>query len=288
MKILVAGAGGLVGSEFVSQLSSSHEVIARSHHDLDVTDRKTVAALVSRERPELIINCAVLGVDACELDPARAVRVNVTGTENLARAALAVQAEFLQLSTNYVFDGERNDGSPYSIADAPDPVNVYGETKLAGERAATAACERSYIVRTSWVFGPSKASFFNMAISSLISRRHFRAVIDVWASATYVRDLVLRAEEILTRHRHATYHVVNDDNCTYHEFAHEVARLLQVSETDAHDLILPATAAEVFPYARRPRFTPMRCLVSEELGLTPMRNWRIAAADYVERFTVGK
>ena len=281
MKIVITGAGGLVGREFVRQLSASHRVIALTHRDLDIANREAVDVLVASERPELIINCAVVGVDACELDPSRAWSVNAAGAENLARAASTIDAEFVQLSTNYVFDGERTDGSFYSIEDTPNPVNVYGETKLAGERAVLAACKQSFIVRTSWVFGEGKNNFFSTAKASLIAGQSLRVVTDVWASATYVRDLVSRVTEILSHHRYVTYHVVNSDLCSYYEFALEVALVLKVSDLDAEALIQPVKAAELFRSARRPRYTPLRCLISEELGLVAMRGWRAAAAVYV-------
>src|SRR6266851_3767333 len=126
MKVVIVGAGGLVGSEFALHLSTSHDVLPFRHADLDITDCEAVARIILNERPALIINCAVLGVDASELDRSLAVSVNVAGAENLARAANFVDAEFLQLSSNYVFDGERSRDSPFAIEDAPMPINIYG------------------------------------------------------------------------------------------------------------------------------------------------------------------
>src|SRR5687767_7874267 len=107
MRVLIAGAGGLVGRELTRQLSDKHPVSALKHDQLDVTNRLAVRKLILAERPSLIINSAVLGLTACELDQSRAWDVNVTGAENLAQAAAEIDAEFLYLSTNYVFDGKR-------------------------------------------------------------------------------------------------------------------------------------------------------------------------------------
>src|SRR5947207_9486932 len=106
MKVAIIGAGGLVGKEFTRHFSNGHEVLPLAHKDLDVTDAQGVKCLILDERPALIINCSVLGVDACELDPQSAWTVNAAGAGHLAKAAAAIDADILQLSTNYVFDGQ--------------------------------------------------------------------------------------------------------------------------------------------------------------------------------------
>lgn len=281
MKVAIVGAGGLVGNEFARHLSPHHDVLSLRHPDLDITDSDAVSNVILNERPELIINCAVLGVDASEVDPSLAWSVNVAGAENLAQAANAVDAEFVQLSTNFVFDGERSRDSPYTIKDGPAPINTYGQTKLAGERAVSSAAERCFIVRTSWVFGTGKKNFFSTAPRSLRAGQKVRAITDVWASSTYVRDLVQRVMDIVSLRHYATYHVVNSGICSYYEFALEVARILRTSEAELRALIEPVELGDLQLRARRPLFTPMSCSVSKEIGLAPLRDWRAALAEYV-------
>src|SRR5690348_3684966 len=117
MKIVIVGAGGLVGKEFARQFSNGHQVLALTHSDLDITDTQAIRRIVFNERPELIINCAVLGVDACELDPLLAWSVNVVGAENLAKTSAEIDAEFLQISSNFIFDGKRALNSFYAVKD---------------------------------------------------------------------------------------------------------------------------------------------------------------------------
>lgn len=279
MKIVITGAGGFVGKEMTTYLSARHEILPLTHQALDITDGQAVNRVIKDARPDLIINCSVLGVDDCQIDPEKAYAVNAAGPQYLAEAAAEIDAEILQLSTNYVFAGDREPGSYYTIRDAPAPINKYGETKLAGEIAVRRAAPKSYIVRTSWVFGPGKKdNFFSLAARSLLERRRLRAVIDVWASVTYVDDLVARVGEILAFRRFATYHVVNDGSCSYYDFALEAARQLNL-ETD--DLIEAVSEAEMKRLAPRPSSTPMRCLVSEELGLPALRDWRRALSQYL-------
>jgi len=283
MKILITGAHGLVGSHLTDRLSHSHDVLALGRTDLDITDADQLFAFVEKESPDLIINCAVVDVDECERNPEKAASVSVTGPENLAKTASDSGAEIVHFSTNYVFDGERKSGY-YTIDDEPEPINIYGQTKLDGERAVQAACERSYIVRTSWVFGKGKDSFLSTAGDSLKAGRKVSAITDMRASTTFVDDLIGRVEEIVENKTFGIYHVVNSGTCSYHDFAQEAARIVGLSESEANELIIATSAADARPGAPRPLYTPMRCKLSEEIGLEPMRDWREALAEYIRHY----
>jgi dTDP-4-dehydrorhamnose reductase len=288
MKIIITGAGGFVGKELTRFFSTEHQVTALSRRDLDITDCDAVRRVVSDARPDLVINCAVLGVDVCEADPALAQAVNIAGPKYLAEAVAEIDAEIMHLSTNYVFDGDREADSYYTIRDAALPINQYGKTKLAGELAVTQAAPKSYVVRTSWVFGAGKENFFSGAVRALAARRPVRAVNDLWASVTNVVDLVSRINEILAHRRYATYHVVNDGCCSHYDFAAEVARRLRLPEAEANALINSVAEAEMQRLAPRPRYTPMRCLVSAELGLPPLRHWQAALSDFLGELAVNQ
>jgi dTDP-4-dehydrorhamnose reductase len=279
-KIAITGAGGLVGKEFVRQLSSHNRLLALKHEDLDITNRPEIERILFAERPSIIINCAVLGVDQSESHPESAWAINATGAEALAQTANRINANFLQLSTNYVFSDRPRD-SFLTIDDAPAPINVYGETKLAGENASKNANDKCYIVRTSWVFGLDKENFFSAAPLALKAGRKIRAITDVHASVTYVSDLVSRTIDILSRGRYSTYHVVNDGVCSYFDFAIEAGRILNISGRQLSELIEKVELDQFGLPATRPRYTPMRCKVSEALGLPPMRHWRDALAAYL-------
>src|SRR5215204_5792170 len=280
MKIIITGAGGLVGGVLSRRFADSgDDVLALRRADLDVTDEGAVERLIKAERPGLVINCAVLGVDECERDPAAARAVNAKAPRVLSAAANEVDAWFLHFSTNYVFDGERE--GPYTEEDEPRPLSVYGSTKAEGEHSALAVNMRCVVVRTSWVFGAGKRSFLSTAHSELLAGRRVRAIRDTWASVTYVEDLAQRIEEILALCVSGLFHVVNEGVCTYEEFAREAARLVGLDEETVAPLIETVTEAEMRRAATRPRHTPLRSLASEQLGLVPLRDWREALADYV-------
>ena len=278
MKIIITGAGGLVGGCLAGRLGREHVVVAPRRAELDVTDAAAVRRFIGEGRPQLVVNCAVLGVDECERDPEAARAVNAEAPRSLAAAAADVGAEFLHFSTNYVFDGEGRE--PYGERDGPHPVNVYGLTKEEGERAALGANPRGYVVRTSWVFGAGKESFLSTAHRELAARRSVRAISDTWASVTYVEDLAARVEELIGARRHGLYHVVNEGVCTYEDFAREAARLAGLDEEEAARLVETVTESQVRRPARRPRYSPLRCTASAELGLPPLRHWREALAAY--------
>ena len=285
MKILITGAAGLVGSHLARRLANEHDVLALEHADLDITDPEAVRRTVSGAKPALIVNCAVLQVDESERDLAKARAVNVDGPGYLAEAASEVGAEIVHFSTQYAFAGEPLERASYTISDEPRPVNVYGQTKVAGEAAVRAACARSYIVRTSWVYGSGKKSFLCDVHHDMGAGRKVRAIDDIWSSTTYVADLIERVMTIRALGRYGTYHVVNGGVCSYYEFALEAGRVLGLAGAEIDGLIEIVHESEMKRLAARPRYTPLRCLLSEELGLPPMRDWRAALAAYVrEKF----
>jgi dTDP-4-dehydrorhamnose reductase len=286
MKIVITGAGGLIGSHLAQSFNRNHEVLPLKHSDLDITDSEAVTSCLTQTQPSLIINCATIEVDDCERNPNLAQAIHVEGPHRLAQTASCIGAEFIHFSTNYVFAGHEEGRSPYTVRDEPHPINVYGKVKLAGESAVREASPRTFIIRTSWVYGSGKKAFLSTVHRELLAGRPVRAVADNWANTTYVMDLVARIDEILAGKRYGTYHVVNEGICSYSEFALEAGCLLELTGTRLKQLVELIDEAETNRPAPRPRYTPMHCLLSEELGLMPLRNWRSALGDYLSASTL--
>jgi len=281
VKVLIAAAAGLVGSHLAQRLARQHDVLALKHGDLDITDQSAVQRYVADARPELIFNCAVIQVDESEQDSAKAQAVNAKGPRYLAEAANRVGAEIVHFSTQYAFQGEPVGRAPYTITDEPAPINLYGKTKLIGEEAVHEACVQSYIIRTSWVYGSGKNSFLCSVHNDLKEGKKVRAIDDIWSSTTYVEDLIDRVMMIRRTGFYGTYHVVNTGICTYYEFALEAGRLLGLARRELDSLIEITHERDMKRIAPRPRYTPLRCLLSEELGLPSMRDWHDALGAYV-------
>jgi dTDP-4-dehydrorhamnose reductase len=282
MKILTTGAAGLIGQHLARRLARDHDVLALKRGDLDITDRDAVNHCVSAVKPSLIVNCAVIQVDESEKNPAKTRAVNVDGPRFLAEAANRVGAEIIHFGTQYTFDGEPLGRPPYTIEDEPRPVNTYGKTKIAGEEAVREACARSYIIRTSWVYGSGKNSFLCTVHDDLRAGKRVRAIVDIWSCTTYIEDLIWRILQIVGKGRYGTYHIVNEGVCSYHEFALEAAHLAGLSRDQVDLLIEQVKEAEMQRTAVRPRYTPMSCILSEKLGLPPTRDWHDALAAYVK------
>lgn len=259
MRVVVTGAAGLVGRA----VAARYQAIALTHNDLDITDRDAVRRKMTEVRPDLIVNCAVIGVDACEDDPKLAKAVNVDGPRNLAEVAPAI----VHFSSNYVFDGEEE--KLYAVDDDARPINEYGRTKLEGERAVSKACPNACIIRSSWIFGSGKASFISTVHRELRAGKRVRAVSDIFASTTFVDDLVLRVVEIVERREYGLHHVVNAGVCSNLSFALEAARIVGAPES-----LVESISTRDAHRAPRPRCTPL-------LAVPALRDWREALAAYV-------
>jgi dTDP-4-dehydrorhamnose reductase len=260
MRIVVTGAAGLLGRAVVHHYGA----IGLAHSDLDITDRGAVSKIMRELRPDLIVNCAVIGVDECEVDPALARAVNVDGPALLAEHAPAM----VHFSSNYVFSGTEE--KFYSVDDEAVPINEYGRTKLAGERAVRRLCRKSYIIRSSWIFGEGKDSFISTVHRRLREGQRVRAVSDIWASTTYVDDLVKSLAEIIQGGEYGLHHVVNAGVCSNESFAREAARIIGGDEK-----LIEADSTHRIHRAPRPRYTPL-------LALPPLRDWREALRAYIE------
>ena len=217
MRVLVTGAGGQVGTELVEALGP-HEVIACTHADLDAGDRDSTLAAITGTHPDAIVHCAAwTNVDGCESDTDRAYRDNALACRNVMEAARRVDAYVVALSTDYVFDGEKE--TAYDEWDTPNPVSVYGASKLAGEFELDPNCA---VVRASWVCGRNGSNAVKTILRLAQQKGKMRFVTDQRGSPTVVSDLVVALRSFVVDRLPGTWHVTNQGALTWYEFARSV------------------------------------------------------------------
>jgi dTDP-4-dehydrorhamnose reductase len=254
-------------------------VLAYDRQSFDITNQDVLTKTILDEKPEVVINCAAwTDVDGCELDPQRAFAVNAQGPENLAKASRLAGALLITISTDYVFDGEKE--GFYTQRDNPNPRSVYASSKLEGEHRAQQANARTIVARTGFVFGPGGKNFLSTVVQRARNPGTLLAIGDAYGTPTYSVDLAERLRELSQLDLPGVYHVVNGGRGTSFEgFAREVINItgrdgVEIQRVSMDSLKRPAP---------RPRNSRLRCLLSEAIALAPLREWRDALREYVKQ-----
>ena len=282
MRVLLIGGAGQLGVDLKAALVG-HEVEAPGHEALDVTRADAVDALVARLAPDAVVNTSAFhDVPKCEADPAAAFAVNATGPFNLARACAKAGAALVHVSTDYVFDGTR--GEPYREEDPARPLMVYGASKLAGEHLALAACARTYVVRTTGLFGrnpcrakPGGRNFVENILAWSKERDELKVVDDQRCCPTYTPDLARQIVRLLEGDAApGVYHAVTPPGCSWHAFAKLILGLAGVT------VKLTAVTSDAFPAPfRRPADSRLANARLEAAGLSVMRPLAEALGEYL-------
>jgi dTDP-4-dehydrorhamnose reductase len=276
---MVVGAAGMVGQALCSYCQASGDIVLPyDRQRLDITDTKGVMDAVDREIPDTIINCSAwTDVDGCESDPARARAVNSNGPKNLAKAARRASAGFITISTDYVFDGEKE--GFYTQRDDPNPRSVYAVSKLEGERQAQTAYARTIVVRTGFVFGPGGRNFLSTIMQRAASGKSLKTISDARGTPTYSPDLAARLRYLAEVDLPGTYHVVNSgEGATFEDFAYAA-----VEEAGYPNVVIESVPMESLNRpAARPRNSCLRCLLSEAMGLPALPHWRSGLKRFAE------
>ena len=277
MKVLVTGAGGMVGRAVSERFASEdHKVFAHNHQSLDITEAEVVAATFVRERPEVVINCAAwTDVDGCELDAPGAYAINLRAVESLPTASRRIGALFITISTDYVFDGSKQ--GFYTQRDDPQPTSVYGAAKLDGERRAQAACARTVVVRTGWIFGAGGTNFLSTIMERTQRGERLKTISDAYGTPTYARDLAARLYDLAQLDLPGIYHVVNSGpGVSYEEFTRAALAAAGCENVTIESISIDSLSRP----APRPRNSRLRCLLSEAVGLPQLPLWLTALKDF--------
>ena len=275
MKVVVTGAAGMLGSDVATMgASMSHEIVALDRDDLDVTDPGRVERLILRERPGAVINCAAwTKVDAAEEFESEADQVNGEGAGFVADAAAKAGAMVVYPSTDYVFDGTKK--GPYTESDEPAPLQAYGRSKLAGERATALLNRQSFIVRTSWLFGPRGENFVETMLRLGQGGGPVVVVHDQVGSPTYTGHLAVGLLRLLDGASYGVHHMTNTGSCSWYEFAMEVFRQAEVVTR-----VMGSTSDMMERPANRPANSVLATGRSAPITLP---DWKRGLSDYLAR-----
>jgi dTDP-4-dehydrorhamnose reductase len=281
MRILVTGSNGQLGSALISRfVARGDAIVGMDLPELDITEPATVSAAFASVRPEVVVNCAAwTAVDEAETNEDAAMAVNGVGPGLLAGACAATDAWLVQVSTDYVFSGDES--GAYAESAEPNPQSAYGRTKLAGEVAVREMLpDRHYIVRTAWLYGPNGQNFVRTMLRLADERETVSVVTDQVGQPTSAEDL---ADQIIAlidaRPPAGTFHATNAGEVSWFDFAQEIFRLA------GHDpaRVLPVTSDEFQRPAPRPANSVLGHDRWTEVGIAPMRDWRLAIARAMER-----
>ena len=290
MKLLVTGREGQLARSIAERAVNypGLDIIFTSRSEADLSSSGSVAAAIAAVRPELVVNAAAYtAVDQAEEEPALAFRINAEGAGEAAAAARELGAAFIQLSTDYVFDGGASE--PYR-EDAPtEPLSVYGRSKLAGEEAVRAANPNHLILRTSWVFSPFGRNFVRTMVSLAADEDVLAVVNDQHGCPTSALDLAKAILAIAGRWQEGdrtglgeTYHLAGAGSTSWFDLASEVMAQCRRMGLPAAD-VRPITTAERRTKAVRPPYAVLDCSrIERDLGLR-LPDWRQSVAETVER-----
>lgn len=278
MRVVVTGAGGMLGSDVVRAASSvNHEVVAIPRAELHVADASAVRARIAEELPDAVVNCAAYtNVDGAEDDLRTAMDVNGHGARNVAEAAAVLGVPVVYLSTDYVFDGSK--GEPYVESDPTHPLSVYGQSKLAGEHETARTTDRHFIVRTQWLFGTSGRNFVETMLSLASDHGEVVVVRDQVGCPTYTGHLADAVVRLLDTRAYGIHHIAGGGSCSWYEFAQEIFRQ---TETDCR--VMSCTTAETGRRAPRPLHSVLDTEREEAIRLP---DWQEGLSSYLsERVT---
>lgn len=272
MRIAITGADGQLGSE-LQRVLDGHTVVPLCYPDFDLL-KPDVEERVLAARPELIIHAAAYtNVDKAEDEPAIALAVNAEGTARVARAAAKAKARLIYVSTDYVFDGRQR--VPYEETDEPHPCNVYGRSKLEGERYVLRLCANSLVVRTSWLYGRHGANFVKTILRAAKEQPELRVVADQRGCPTHAGDLALMLAGLIRHDITGIVHAAGSGDCTWQEFAAAIVSTLGLST-----LVHPISTKEAARKAPRPAYSVLADRRLGALGLS-LPHWKESLARFL-------
>ena len=276
--ILVTGSTGQLGSDVVKELlKRGYSTLSPNRSELNLCSEDNIRNYISNSNCEAIVHCAAYTqVDKAEDEKDLCIKINATATKHIVKCAKILDIPMIYISTDYVFDGTK-DGE-YTENDETNPINIYGESKLAGEKYVQEILDKYYIVRTSWVFNINGKNFIETMLRLSKANNQLSIVNDQIGSPTYTKDLSRLLVDMLETSKYGLYHATNEGYCSWYEFADTIFKLANIN--------IDIKAINSNEYASRAK-RPMNSKLSKdkliEYGFKPLPHWEDALKDYLIR-----
>ncbi len=276
-KILIIGAEGMLGYDLMVAFGDLNPV-GLEREEFDITDEKAVEKFILDLGPDIIINAAAYtDVDGCETNQDLAMKVNGYAVGYLARAAEKIGAVLVHYSTDYVFDGKKPEG--YKEDDKPgNPLNVYGESKLLGEKLLKESCQKHYLIRTSWLFGKNGKNFIDTILKFGKEKEELKVVDDQRGKPTYTVDLAKRTRELIDgKYPFGIYHITNEGITSWYDYALKIFEIFEsLHPEEKLAKVVPCTSSEFPRPAKRPAWS-----ILLNTKLPPSRHWQEALEEHL-------
>ncbi|OGN29985.1 MAG: dTDP-4-dehydrorhamnose reductase [Candidatus Yanofskybacteria bacterium RIFCSPLOWO2_01_FULL_49_25] len=281
--VLIFGADGQLGADLARSFSGTHNVVLSTKDAVDITDAEQVRSCIEHAQPTLVVNSAAFtNVQDNENRAAESFNVNAIGAFHVAGACARMSIPVMYISTDYVFDGNKE---LYSESDIPHPVNIYGASKYAGELLSSVN-PRTYIIRTSALFGAHASgkgyNFVGKMLELGRQKDEIKVVDELITSPTYTRDLAEKIHELIVRALPpGTYHITNQGSCSWFDFAVEIMR-----QSGLHPRIVPISAKEYAGSLVRPQKTVLENYELKKMGMSLLPTWNDGLKRYLQE--IGK
>lgn len=276
--ILVTGSTGQLGSDVVKELlKRGYSTLSPNRSELNLCSEDNIRNYILNSNCEAIVHCAAYTqVDKAEDEKDLCIKINATATKHIAKCAKILDIPMIYISTDYVFDGTK-DGE-YTENDETNPINIYGESKLAGEKYVQEILDKYYIVRTSWVFNINGKNFIETMLRLSKANNQLSIVNDQIGSPTYTKDLSRLLVDMLETSKYGLYHATNEGYCSWYEFANTIFKLANINID-----IRAINSNEYASRAKRPLNSKLSKDKLIEYGFKPLPNWEDALKDYLIR-----
>lgn len=289
MKILITGCNGQLGKELVNQLKSINQsmnqpkytILATTRDDLDISNQTNVDNFIFHNKPNVVINCAAYTkVDACEDNIEVAYKINSLGVRNLVIASEKVNAKFVHISTDYVFNGFSK--YPYREDNKTEPNSVYGKSKLMGEKFVEQFSHKYFILRTAWLYGDGN-NFVKTMIKLSLENKEVNVVNDQFGSPTSTVDLAKVIIRIMETENYGVYHATCEGQCSWYDFAKKIFELKKINIK-----VNPIKSNDFKSNVQRPQYSVLDNFMLKLIGLNLFRAWEESIEEYIKTYDIDR